>query len=260
MRLAFAEPAGTGSWTLPYAEDFQADFESDYCYDRFWTDRPVEEAADTKWRAELTTRYLIAGHAFAMVVKTSGWNATNTASGFWAHFRHHYFQLGLLAHAQQASLLVFSDRLAEAVKESTVYGQRIKQIAKEFAVFLDRFWVGEVTNQVQGLELFELWRKHLRSDKLFMQVKGEIEFVHQYLAGERQEELAVETKRLTQVAGIGLMASLVAGIMGMNTFAARGEEGWPATWWMTILVFAGVLAISAALWTRIKRSKDDSSD
>jgi hypothetical protein len=263
MRLAFCEPAG--AWTLPYAESFLTDFEKNHCYDRFWSE--TTGTADTPAFAYprcLNTRYLLTNNALCLATEAPDQHAwvLNPEDGLLAHSQRHYFQLFLLAQVQHAALLVFSDQLAEAVEQEddTNYHRDISRIAREFARFIDRLWVGELTNQIQGSELFARLVAQMRSEQLFSQVKEEINYVYQYLANERAEEMAHKQERLArsqeklaQAAYWGLAAGTVVSALGMNILLQPLEDWWksqgfcsPAIDW---LVFGSVLLpIGALAW------------
>ena len=99
-------PASRRRRCLPYAEQHLADFEQRYCYDRFW--------ADTGAGAE---------HALPVQRPRAGGGRRRALEfyrcrdrGVLAQFRHQHFLLFLIAHFQKAALLMFSDRLVEALQ------------------------------------------------------------------------------------------------------------------------------------------------
>ncbi len=257
IRLATCEPPG--SWPLPYAEPFLSSFEDDHCYDRYWSEDggPVD-APPGSYPKALTTRFLLTGHSFCLATQAQDsdeW-ALNQYDGLLAHSRHHYFQLCLLAHVHKASLLVFSDRLAEAVDEEDQrdYHRRIAAIAREFARFIDRLWVGEVTNQIQGLELFTMLGQQMRSEQLFEQVKGEIDFVHQCLTNERNERTADGQMLLAMVAFWGLALGAFLSALGMNVFVADLTQWFkgkgvpaPVGDWLVFVIYLAVFG-GGAMW------------
>ena len=98
---------GDEGGTLPYAEQHLADFEQRYCYDRFWVDAG----------AAPNTRYLCSGHSLVVVGDAASEFYACRYRGVLAQFRHQHFLLFLIAHFQKASLLMFSDRLVEALKQ-----------------------------------------------------------------------------------------------------------------------------------------------
>src|SRR5216684_4364844 len=152
IRLAFLDGDGN-QHGKPYSASFLRDFEKTYCYDRFWDPG-----------AGMLTRYLCCGYGFTVVADTRD----RLKAILHKHFRHHYFQMGLITHFHRASLLVFSDRLS---RERT--GTKIQLLQSEIVDFVGQFWFKEISNQLQGRELFELWSRHLNTAVLFQQVMRE---------------------------------------------------------------------------------------
>jgi hypothetical protein len=103
VRLALYDSHGDPG-NLPYAEEFLSGFERAHCYDRFWDKR-----------GGYSTRILCSGYGFTMVGDSAWQGFVDESHGLLAHFRQHYFQLGLIVHFQKASLLVLVDRLYQAV-------------------------------------------------------------------------------------------------------------------------------------------------
>jgi hypothetical protein len=209
MRLAFADDHGS-SGTLPYSSSFSQNFERDYCYNRYWeTDPNYQDKHD--W---MNTRYLCCGYAFTIIGENAGM-FTDGKTGILSHFRHHYFQMGLIAHFHKAALLMLWEDLAEAVakfsKDSQSrqqFREEVREILERLLHFTHRYWFTEVSNQVQAKELFDWWSKHLGSRELFDRVMKEAQDAHQYLDMEEQRSQTETTTRLTVVATVGLVVGL----------------------------------------------------
>ena len=111
IRLGLATGAGEqgneSAANLPYSEQHLYDFEAKYCYDRFWTDGG----------AAPNTRYLRSGHSLVVIGDTRSEFYSCRDRGILSQFRHQHFLLFLIAHFQKAALLMFSDRLVEALKD-----------------------------------------------------------------------------------------------------------------------------------------------
>jgi hypothetical protein len=98
--------------------------------------------------------------------------------------RQHYFNLFMMAHLQRATLLEFKARLANALnalrstatpkERNDEFSRRIMRIETEFLYFRNQYWFTELTNQVQGRELFSLMAKHLETPALFNHIREEI--------------------------------------------------------------------------------------
>jgi hypothetical protein len=247
MRLAFADEEG-GSNTLPCSTLFSEDFEAKYCYDRFW-ENPEYQGKNPQhnW---MTTRYLCCGYAFTMIGQGGGF-FTDVTAGAVAHFRHHYFQMGLIAHFHKAALLMLWDELAQAVakfrkehQSRQQFHDEVRDILEKLLHFTHRYWFTEVSNQIQAKELFDMWSKHLGNRELFDRIMKEAQDAHQYLEMDEQKQQTETTVRLTVVATLGLAIIFTLGFFGSNP---TNLLGWEIPYgWKTILIVlssfgAGVL-------------------
>jgi len=87
-----------------------------------------------------------------------------------AQFRHQHFLLFLIAHFQKAALLMFSDRLVEALKGLDVrrpssvkrFKRAIRRSFEGFLRFTHRYWFHEVSDQAQVRALFDALNKQIR--------------------------------------------------------------------------------------------------
>lgn len=205
------------SETLPYSERHVADFEQRYCYDRYWCDVGPSP----------NTRYLASGQALVVVGDAQSKYFLHTDHGVLAQFRHQHFLLFLIAHFQRAALLMFSDRLAEALKRLDISNansvKRFKRAIREnFEIFLrftHRYWFHEVSEQAQARSLFELTANHLRLDALYAEVKDEMYSMHQYLDSDTGRRHTNTVLRLTVVTTFGLIGTITTGFIGMNLIA-----------------------------------------
>ena len=171
MRLGLVDAAPQrGRTTCRIAEQHLADFEQRYCYDRFWAD--VGAAPHT--------RYLCSGHALVVVGDARAEFYRCRDRGVLAQFRHQHFMLFLIAHFQKAALLMFSDRLVEALKRLDVgdpesvqaLQARDPQLYRGFLRFTHRYWFHEVSEQAQVRALFALCTDAPRARRVVRRGEG----------------------------------------------------------------------------------------
>jgi hypothetical protein len=253
LGLLTAAPEGDNDTLLPYAEPQLAEFEQRHCYDRFWT-----EAG-----AAPNTRYLGSGHSLVVVgdARSAFYNCAER--GVLAQFRHQHFLLFLIAHFQKAALLMFSDRLAEALKDLNVTDpdsiRRFKRaIRGSFAGFLGfthRYWFHEVSEQAQARALFRLCTSHLGLDGLYAEVKERIADMSGYLEADGLRRQANTVVRLTVVTIFGLIGTITTGFLGMNLLA---EADAPLSQRLLLFgtVFAATAAVTAYTMVKSKRLSD----
>jgi hypothetical protein len=255
VRLTFLDGPGEHG-TLPYSASFLRDFEQGFCYDRFWNPTP---APDEKWQS---TRFSCAGYSFTIV-------SDGSFPPIRDHFRNQYFRLGLIAFFHRASLLAFEKRLAEASAlrdESEARGDssfsefrnRISEIQADLLKFQTTYWFTEVSNQVQGTELFELWRNHLRTRELFDEVAAEVRSADEILDRWEEKEQTRATTRLTIVATVFLVILPVAELFIEGFVSASIPPGWPIWGALGFGVVGAVLfwALVGVLYWTIRASVD----
>jgi hypothetical protein len=250
LGLLTAAPEGDNSALLPFAEPQLADFEARYCYDRFWSDTG----------AAPNTRYLCSGHSLVVVGDARAAFYNCAERGVLAQFRHQHFLLFLIAHFQKAALLMFSDRLAEALKHLDIADpdsiRRFKRTIRDsfagFLGFTHRYWFHDVSEQAQARALFRMSTAHLGTDALYAEVKERIADMNGYLEADSLRRQANTVVRLTVVTIFGLIGTVTTGFLGMNLLAEAD-----APLWHRLVLFGGVFAATAALtvYTMVKSKR-----
>jgi hypothetical protein len=209
--------SATDETALPYSNQYLDDFEKQFCYDRFWTAAGIAPH----------TRYLCNGHAMVVVGDARSTFYGCRDRGVLAQFRHQHFLLFLIAHLQKASLLMFSDRLAEALNCLNVgdadsvrrFKRRIRASFEGFLRFTHRYWFHEISEQAQTRALFRMCSTHLELDRLHAEVKVRVADMNGYLDADSLRRQANTVVRLTVVTIFGLIGTVTTGFLGMNLMA-----------------------------------------
>jgi hypothetical protein len=235
---------------LPFSETHVADFEQQFCYDRFWAQSG----------AAPNTRYLCSGLALIAVGDARSEFYRCGERGVLAQFRHQHFLLFLIAHFQKATLLMVSDQLAEALNALDItkpdsikrFKRQIRLAYVSFLGFTHRYWFHEVSEQAQVKALFNLCTRHLQIDALYAEVKERIRDMNSYLDADALRRQANTVVRLTVVTVFGLIGTITTGFLGMNLIAAADA---PLT--MRTLFFLVVLGLTIALtvYTMVKSKR-----
>ncbi|CAN0074948.1 unnamed protein product, partial [Phaeothamnion confervicola] len=122
VRLGLVTRPGEAD-TLPYSPVTLAEFEREYCDDRFWGRSGERFSGDT--------RFLVSAHAFSVVGRHDDYFFSGEVTGLLSQFRHQYFLLFLIAHFHKAALLSISDELAVAMNRlivgDTESGKQVKR-------------------------------------------------------------------------------------------------------------------------------------
>lgn len=202
---------------LPNHDPDVAEFESRYCYDRFWTDT----------EAGPNTRFLCTGRAFIVVGDAQTEYFHDQTRGILAQFRHQYVLLFMIAHFHRASLLVFSDRMVDAVHDLDIrmsqsinrFRRRVYASFEAFLRFTHRYWFHELSERAHVQALYRMCSEHLRNEALYQEVKEELQDMSQYLDSNAQRQQSTTIVRLTVVTVFSMVGAVVTGLLGMNLIA-----------------------------------------
>ena len=214
IRLGLVASPGPSD-TLPYSAHHVRDFEARYCYDQFWN----EERSGSPG-----TRFMTCGHAFVMVGDAHDPFFMDRNGGLLGQFRHQYFLLFLIPHFHKAALLMLSDRMAVALNLLDIsdaesikrFKRTIRQLLEIFLRFTHRYWFHEVSDQPTAREMYRMTSGFLGTDRLYPEVREEIEDMSEYLEGDTLRRQANTVVRLTVVTTFGLIGTVVTGFLGMN--------------------------------------------
>lgn len=202
---------------LPTHDQDVTEFESRYCYDRFWTDT----------EAGPNTRFLCTGRAFIVVGDAHADYFHDRARGILAQFRHQYVLLFMIAHFHRAALLVFSDRMVDAVHDLDIrmsqsisrFRRRIYASFEAFLRFTHRYWFHELSERPHVQALYRMNSEHLANDALYHEVKEELRDMSQYLDSNAQRQQSTTIVRLTVVTTFSMVGTVATGFLGMNLIA-----------------------------------------
>jgi hypothetical protein len=213
IRLGLGTGA-SGKYEMPYSESHVADFEEQYCDDRYWCDVGPSP----------NTRYLASGRTLIVIGDAQSKYFLDNESGVLGQFRHQQFLLFLIAHFHRAALLMFADRLAEALKRLDIgtadsvrrFKRSVRQNFEIFLRFTHRYWFHEVSEQSQSRSLFELTVRHLKQQALYDEVRERIYSMNSYLETDTTRRHTNTVLRLTVVTTFGLIGTVTTGFIGMN--------------------------------------------
>jgi hypothetical protein len=221
VRTCFVDMPGNDN--LPYASGFLKNFEQDYCYDRYWYTGLTPPDPDKSDSNDPASRMLNCGYAFTCAGSAADKVFFNNPdNGALPIFRKNYVEMGLIAHFQKAALLAASERLSGMVRR-TQSGkltlperQAVQQFYDHFVEFTQTYWFDEISPQQQGRELFQLWRKHLRVQELYDEVRQELKDLVDYT---EMRASATLNQRVLGFAFLSILLACIAvlaGIFGMN--------------------------------------------
>ena len=171
------------------------------------------------------------------------------------HFRRHYTHLALLVQFQHAALLYFADELADTAKmladrksehefSDEQWRRRIRVIQHRFLKFRTRSHFSEVSNQIQGKDLFNFWMSHLGTTALFDRVSATNSQVYEALETFEARQLSDAQFWLGKIASVGgaVSLSLSVAALAISVASLHSNERREA------MSFAGESQIASWLW------------
>lgn len=245
---------GTMAGSAGEAARVQADgVDRRFFYDRFWCGTG----------AAPYTRYICSGYALVVVGDADSQFFCCKERGVLSQFRHQHFLLFMIAHLQKASLLMFSDRLAEALTQLQVtdadsvrsFKRRIRYAFEAFLRFTHRYWFTEISDQQQIRALFRMCGQHLDLERAYAEVKTRVADMNGYLEADSLRRQANTVVRLTVVTIFGMIGTITTGFLGMNLL---GEADAPMSrrLWLFIAVFGVTTALTVYTMAKSKRLSD----
>jgi Mg2+ and Co2+ transporter CorA len=131
-----------------------------------------------------------------------------------------YARMVELVLVQRASILRFSSEVTKisslSNKKANTISERISSIYKEYIRFVNQIYFREVTAQDQGIELYDLMSKTLKTKEYVEDLDKEIGELYQYVSLMEDKERNRNAGWLNTIATILLPATLVTGLFGMN--------------------------------------------
>jgi hypothetical protein len=246
IRLGLATAPGAPR-SLPYSERYLNDFEARFCYDRYWNEEGDGRPG---------TRFMCTGRVFTMVGDCGERVFVDRKTDL-EQFRHEYFLLFLIPHFHKAALLMLADRLVDAMNSLDVTKRdsvrRFRVVIRDtlgvFLRFSHRYWSHQVSDHGQVKELYRMISDHLGTDRLYTELRSEMEDMSQYLDSEALRRQGETMVRLTVVATMGLIGVATTGFWGMNLFMVTDEP--PLTRFLYFLIIL-ILAMGLTFYTVLK--------
>ncbi len=247
MRLVLLSPPGSKD-VEPLPERMALEFERQYCYDRFWG---VAGGAPT--------RALCSGETLVMAASATAALYPGGGPDLKELFRHQYFLVFLMSHLHKASLFMMADRQLHALNrleignaESVrIFKRDIRQMKEIFLRFTHRYWHHELSDQPMSKALYRMCNEHLGTDRVYSEVRNEIEEMNAYLDSDSIRRQANMVVRLTVVTIFGLIGTVATGFLGMNLLA----ESENPIWLRVVMFTAALLPTIGLTFYTITKSK-----
>lgn len=134
-----------------------------------------------------------------------------------------YYRMASLTLAQRVLSLYYSREISEISKEldedklsNKQLRKRVNILNRDYLRFVNNIYFREVTPQDQGIELYDLMQKQMNIKRDEEGLSTEVEQLYHYVTMTNDEQRNNETEKLSIIATLFLVPTLLTGIWGMN--------------------------------------------
>ena len=127
------------------------------------------------------------------------------------HFNKMYYQLTLIALFYRVSLLDFLERLSKTTQclIRRFWKDNFNKLRKDFVRFTNIYWFQELTNQDQGIEIFDLHKKAFQFEELYSEIKEEIKHADELMT-------QIFQRRVTTIGLVLTFLTIIVGCLSIN--------------------------------------------
>jgi Mg2+ and Co2+ transporter CorA len=118
--------------------------------------------------------------------------------------------------------------------------KRVNILNRDYLRFVNNIYFREVTPQDQGIELYDLMQEQMNIKRDEEGLSTEVEQLYHYVTMTNDEQRNTETEKLSIIATLFLVPTLLTGIWGMNL---NDENIWFWIWSAVVLVLATIIII-----------------
>lgn len=198
----------------------------------------LQQSTYTRWK-NYGTIYGISRYSFTCLIG-------NDIIGLLRNTQTMYYRMASLVLAQRVLSLYYSREISEISKEldedkltNKELRSRVNTLNRDYLRFVNNIYFREVTPQDQGIELYDLMQKQMNIKRDEEGLSTEVEQLYHYVKMVNDAQRNNDTEKLSIIATLFLVPTLVTGIWGMNL-----NEGFPANgWYIFFSSIAFVLAI-----------------
>lgn len=172
----------------------------------------LKERTYQRW-AEEGTYYGYSYHSGAMI------GPSNDSLVLWYHFGQMYFDQILLLFYLRITLFAYSRALTHIhhKRNDKYLNKAFRKIRLSFAIFTNLYQFPLISNQQQGVEMYEIARKYMDIDQLFQDVKDEVTSTHEYLEMEKSTDLGEFATKISLIGVVIAFPSILDFLKKLQT-------------------------------------------
>ena len=198
----------------------------------------LKQSTYTRWK-NYSTIYGISRYSFTCLIGKD-------TIGLLRHTKTMYYRMASLALAQRVLSLYYSREISEISKEldedkltNRELRVRVNSLNRDYLRFVNNVYFREVTPQDQGIELYVLMQQQMNIKRDEEGLSTEVEQLYHYVTMANDEQRNKEAERLSIIATLFLVPTLITGIWGMNIH----EEAPTPQWYFLFTALALVLSV-----------------
>jgi hypothetical protein len=159
-----------------------------------------------------------------------------------------YLDMLLLVLYQRCAVFSFGRELSHLSQRWKVHGwdtvrSAFSELRAAFGQFVNLYWYPMITNQVQGIEMYEIARRELDNAELFTELRTEMDGTWGFMESQHQA-------RLSRWGAIAIPLALVLAFYGVSLIDKDGFHGPEDPWLRYYVPAVAVLAACFMWWGR----------
>jgi Mg2+ and Co2+ transporter CorA len=165
----------------------------------------------------------------------------------------------MLSHRSIAAVSRLDIENADSIRR---FRRDTRQTMEIFLRFTHRYWFHEISDKAQTRDLFQMLEQHLGTERLFAEVRDEIQDMANYLDSDALRRQSNTMIRLTVVTILGLIFAAATGFLGMNIIA-EADAGYLLKilyFFATVIAFVAIVAYTLLISRRLSEFLDALTD
>lgn len=163
------------------------------------------------------------------------------------HMQSMYYQMTILCLAQRASIQKFSNDLSEInfFEVDSIVKEQAFHLQKNYLKFNNKLYFKEVTDHIQGIEIYQMMQQAMNIENVASQLDREIEELHNLLNMEESLQMSKNANTLTKIATYAVPASLVMALFALfsGDIDFSKDIAWGRFWSIALLVVLSVIVM-----------------
>jgi hypothetical protein len=194
---------------------------------KYSMEREILEHTYTRW-VEYGTLYGFTCDSFVALSQDAETLLKHGVPALQQHIKTIYYQIAVLCLAQRASVLRFSAEVSPLTQLGKINEKEalkgIQQLYLNYIEFLNTICFREVTPQIQGIEIYAMFRQAMGINEDVKGLDHEIRELHNFAMVAEQKRAADKAEKLGLIATWFLPAGVILGFMSINAFDREHME------------------------------------